>query len=870
MSDVTVDFSDSRLRTVWSLLCRESVDVLTVDVFDTLLWRAVPEPTDAFLIIGERLRAGGLLPAELTPAGFSRLRIAAEQRARKIAAAERDTVECTLAEIYAVLAHAFPAEADLEQIMEVEIVAEADICQVDRGVAELIRLVDAKLGKRAVLVSDTYFSAEHITRLLAGAGGDDLPLERIFTSSDMGLNKPGGLLKRVASTIKVDPERIVHMGDNEAADVEGSRRAGAHPVHYERLTEELTEIVGGEARLHGVPAFDIEHGDFGLTAMRARVAHRLEIGDLPAALRPYWQSGATVFGPSFTGFAEWAVGRAQDLGVDRMYCLMREGDFLGELLGQAADWMGAKVKPEVIWASRHVVSTASLVNADRESLEKLLVRRNQPTPRSLAAQLGFSLDQLPELGDIADTKLFSGELVERVFDAIEGNGTVRAQIMEHATTTRERLLAYLDQHIPADADRIVVVDIGWGGTIQRMLSEVLQAAGRKVDVVGLYFVTNETAVEQRLRGLQIEGYLADTGEPAGLLASVVRSPEIVEQICMPDAGSLLGFTENLEPITSTERMSRTQVAQTSALREGILAFMRQWQREAHAAGLAGALSHPIARGLLLRMVSRFVGRPTNEEAIRFGVWSHDENFGSDAQEALVGEAIHAAVKHMSPLTLSEVSMADLYWPAGVAAVADPAMALEVALAAEGELDAELASPAIGTGDLEIYIDDGQGFRPDLCAVVTPRGNHSGLSLVRARLHVSQLYAVRIDLGRNRGLVRVDWLSFRVDHAGGAQPVVRKFTDLRSEPTLEIAGAALLQSNLVEVTSDDPQLIWRLDPTADAQAFGRASQIDVELAFAWMDLRYEPIVPAALPLPSTLPARARRLAGKGKRALQQRL
>ena len=129
--------------------------------------------------------------------------------------------------------------------------------------------------------------------------------------------------------------------------------------------------------------------------------------------------------------------------------------------------------------------------------------------------------------------------------------------------------------------------------------------------------------------------------------------------------------------------------------------------------------------------------------------------------------------------------------------------------------------------------------------------------------------MRIDLGRNRGLVRVDWLAFHVEHAGGSVPVVRKFTDLRSEPTIEVAGASMLQSNLVEVTSDDPQVIWRLDPAVDAQAFGRASQVDIELAFAWMDLRYEPIVPPAPPLPSTLPARARRLAGRGKRALQGR-
>ena len=66
--------------------------------------------------------------------------------------------------------------------------------------------------------------------------------------------------------------------------------------------------------------------------MRARVMHRGEAAAVPEGLKRYWETGATVFGPALAGFAEWVAERARAFGVDRVYCLLREGDFLSDLI----------------------------------------------------------------------------------------------------------------------------------------------------------------------------------------------------------------------------------------------------------------------------------------------------------------------------------------------------------------------------------------------------------------------------------------------------------------------------------------------------------------------------------------------------------
>ena len=76
-------------------------DVISFDIFDTLLLRPFANPTDLFYIIGKRLD----MPE------FHKLRIEAEKRAREIAIAETGSREITIYNIYAQITIDFPVSA---------------------------------------------------------------------------------------------------------------------------------------------------------------------------------------------------------------------------------------------------------------------------------------------------------------------------------------------------------------------------------------------------------------------------------------------------------------------------------------------------------------------------------------------------------------------------------------------------------------------------------------------------------------------------------------------------------------------------------------------------------------------------------------
>ena len=74
--------------------------VLSVDVFDTLLLRAVPRPVDTFPLVATRAHERCVLQARVTPEQFAVVRESAEAEARRQAYQRRGSHEVSLDEIY--------------------------------------------------------------------------------------------------------------------------------------------------------------------------------------------------------------------------------------------------------------------------------------------------------------------------------------------------------------------------------------------------------------------------------------------------------------------------------------------------------------------------------------------------------------------------------------------------------------------------------------------------------------------------------------------------------------------------------------------------------------------------------------------------
>lgn len=817
---------DARLRAAFEALeGDDAVRVLSLDVFDTLLFRKLPEPVDAFGLMAERLRARGALADGVSAQLWGRLREQAEARARERVREAGRGVEVSLAEIHRCLPRSlFAREVGTEELEEVEIEVERGLLVPDLDVLALVRRARDS-GRTVVAVSDTYFSESHLRAFVDRSPLRPDLIDRFFPSSRYGTGKAAGLWTVVLGELGCSGEQVLHVGDNHFADVVAPGRLGIRTAYFERRPPALQRTLAREQSLRRAP-LDPRHGDDGLSALRAKVLHRVEGARQPAGAQPFWTFGAGALGPAFTGFAEWVQEQAAQAGCSKAFCLMREGELLGSLINAARPQQGGAVA-EPLWLSRQVCARAAIVEGTRPELEALWMRRRLPTLRQYLATLRLTLDDVPSLAHRADTRMDDAGFGDEVLDLIVHDPELRARVVASARQLRRRIVRYVDELRPAGEERLCLVDLGWRATIQALLDDMLREAGVDCRTLGLYVVTSRQVNDRLLDGVDARGFLGAGGLPEAQVDAIMRSPEILEQVCMPDHGSQVDLTEEGRPVLDDGDDLSFQAVQRAAVQQGIAAFQREWRR--YRDGVPGALAplSEVARDRLLGMLTRAVVAPTADEAALFGAWLHDENFGSDAAESIAGAAAARSLRYLEPRDLVRIPMTELYWPYGLAALHDDRLADAAAAVAGGEVSWEAFSSQLETGPFEVTADLGWGFEMPPKAVLHVRRNRQGLSLAKTTIRGDFLKRLRIDPAHDACVLRIDWIALRCRVHDRAEPVELELSSPADLGSLTLRGCHWIGPRLLMVPGGDPQLHLDVERRVGARVYS----LDFECAFA---------------------------------------
>lgn len=844
------------LEEAFSLVAEREVSVLSLEVFDMLLWRRIADPVARLTLLGQELRDRGVLRGDVDPELFARVRTAAETRARK-RQDEADAASVTLRGIY----EHFPgpllaASGARELAVETEVELERDLLVPDLDVLELVAAARER-EMVIVTVSDTCLSEDQLRSVLDQPLLGEAPLQAMFLSTSYGVGKAGGLFSHVLEKLGRQPEEILHLGPKRQGDVAAPQRLGLRALQVETRPEALAKIIEREQRyLPSSPAGD---PGLGLTALRGRVLQRKDEQGLPEGLRPYWRFGAGVVGPVLTGFAEWVHARCEQEGAGQVLCVMREGELLAKVIDVAGAYLPNPVVAERLWLSRQVCTRAAIVHGSREELQGLLAgRRRLPLVAEFCEMLDIEVSASPVLRDHADERLDDPRVASAVLDELSSDPQLRSHIVASARLLRQRLVRYVVERLPAHGAPLVLVDLGWGGTIQAQLERLLRLEGVELAVAGLYLMTNPLALDRLLDGVRLQGFLGDLGEPRSTLTPVLRSPEFLEQLCMPAQGSQVDLAPDLTPVLGEWNEPPEQADQRDAVQRGVLAFQREWAR--YRAALPQRLTplsdatEPVLRAILARAVAE----PTFEEASALGRWMHDENFGSNASESLLTSWAANAVRYLDPVTLLALPMTELYWPFGLAAVHDEHLAAALASIATGRLEPEVVSSTVELGDFEIYFDNGFGYGEEWKVAVTPKRNRYGLSLVRTTVAADVVKSVRLDPAKFPCVLRFDWLAFHCWAEGAAGPLTVLLQTPEDFERLSLRNCSRLAPKVVLVEGTDPQLVF----DAESALGGRVYRVDVECAYAAL-----PTSPPAPPVTASIRRDARDRLNRGKRLVR---
>lgn len=279
----------------------EEYDVISFDVFDTLVLRPFSEPADLFFFLGNKLNYPD----------FKRIRMEMEWMAREKKYKKSKSYEVDLEEIYTLLSHETGVDGQSTAAMEIEL--ENQFCFANPYMERVVKLLRVK-GKRMIVASDMYLNTGQIKALLKNCGYSDF--DAYYVSCDLKESKNEGGLFDYIKTAEGSEKKYAHVGDNYISDVENSKKHGFAPFHYVNVNAvgetyrpyDMSSITGGIYR--GLVNAHIHNG-------------------LNCYSREY-EYGYIYGGLFVAGYCQFIHQYVKEHGIDKVLFLARDGHVLSK------------------------------------------------------------------------------------------------------------------------------------------------------------------------------------------------------------------------------------------------------------------------------------------------------------------------------------------------------------------------------------------------------------------------------------------------------------------------------------------------------------------------------------------------------------
>lgn len=418
------------------------IGVVSCDVFDTLIFRTAGTPEQFWLSLARQAHRQGLWFDD-DPWTFVAIRKAAEEKARAVNMKLHHHQEVMLVDIYA----CWPSSgSDALCVLESEL--EYENWRLNRSLVDTL-LQHVESDKKIILVSDMYLSSEMILRFFH-QHEPRLSISYIYVSGEHGLSKrKGDFFPYIIKELSVSADAVLHIGDDKIADEQMAIAAGIRCFHSS-LGDCYISQIKYEQRLCPQPVHQLEY-------LRKQWIWNTNDNSIFSRL------GGLVYGPVLFSFARWVVIRCQQLGICKIFCLLREGELISNMVKLVP---GHSLVVKTLAVSRRSSFLPSQEEWSSEMLHELAKRRGY-TLGELFEDIG--LDCPREWYDLMSQPL--GKLIElSVWSSIYSWVVYKQKDIEnHLQQQRELLQAYLKQQGVDNSSETAILDWGCGGSLLRNL-----------------------------------------------------------------------------------------------------------------------------------------------------------------------------------------------------------------------------------------------------------------------------------------------------------------------------------------------------------------------------------------------------------------
>ena len=488
-------------------------NIISFDIFDTLILRNIFQPTDIFRILAKFAKD------EFDIDDFFQKRVEGEKKARdKVKNSEAD-----FQEIYDEVEKL--CGCNIEKIKQMELQLEMEFSVINPYMMEIWKYASEQ-KKTIIFISDMYLSSDFIKKLLKKNG---YKVEHLYVSNEYRKNKGSKeLYELVGQELNCKKTNWLHIGDNEYSDYKQAKEFGINAYHYKNVStyyEGTKELSISESVLIGIQNNYLYNG----------------------IQENYWNKfGAKNAFPIYFGFAKWLYDLTKE--EDNLFFLARDGYIIKKIYDMFCKMDENTIFTNYIYVSRKVLQLPLLGTMPeldkvirqltdrteldgeitlRETLYKVGIRDMDKAEKYMNAFGFLNLDEI-----VSPEQLYMAQNL-----IVKLSGEVR----KYFSDKRKLLERYFEQEKVNCWNKLNVMDVGWKGSSQEVIEKIL---GK--DVIGYYFGTADTL--SRNKFCTMYGWIFDDWNPTTVASEVYRYINMYELLFSAPHGSTIDYKEENEKI----------------------------------------------------------------------------------------------------------------------------------------------------------------------------------------------------------------------------------------------------------------------------------------------------------------------------------
>ncbi|AZO32487.1 HAD family hydrolase [Mesorhizobium sp. M1B.F.Ca.ET.045.04.1.1] len=583
----------------------DSVKVLSLDCFDTLLWRKTATPKDVFAVLADNpvARRLGIAPHQ---------RVSAAARAYRAKPLENGSREIDLGDIYRFFTSLSGEEREL--LAEAEIRTEMDVCFAFSPYVELIRLANAR-GIKIIIVSDTYLREDELRRLLARHLPEDVmqSISKIYCSVDYGTSKSDALFPIVIKDCGVPASQLLHIGDNDVADAQAPRKLGVRALHFLQFDREVENFLRLQHAASSLIVLDQAAPESVVLPCYSPFRPIFSV----ANLKPYSPEtliGYMSFGPVLYAYARFLMDEVEALKQQgkrvKVFFLLRDA----YLLSAACEAYAREPVGKLVRIRKFLAIAASFKTRADVDYYISDIEHQVDDFHTTAKQLLLP----PEVTELLIRIANQSAEPKTAFHQLLRDDDVLELIFKNSSDLRARLMRYISKELEVEeGDTIILADQGIYGRTQEYLTRTFKEE-LKVEILGRYLVGSD------------EPYRPANGK--ALITTSCWKYDLFEQCCILKEGMVVDYDLDGEPVLDEIKLSERQYDKVAKVQDECLRFINDARLFFTKSGVTHELS--ILQRAAHAALFRHGYMPTEAELEYFKGFQNDKFMGPDGTKTL--------------------------------------------------------------------------------------------------------------------------------------------------------------------------------------------------------------------------------------------